>query len=947
MNLFLSFPARRFGARSFVVKFLLQAFLVSACVSGAAWAQGGPVTEGQRVALLASADGSPAPTFQWRKNGTPIAGATGATLEFPTVTLGDAGNYDVVATNSIGSTASPVELLVVEPKMVNVAPVFTVQPVPSQSANEGSTVTFKVEASGVPAPTYRWLKNGVVMAGATSSTLTMISVTASDVAVYAAVAENSAGSITSSAGLLSVVPRSEAPVFTTQPVASQAVNAGTSVTLSVAASGIPAPTFKWLKNGVVMVSQVSSSLTLVNTTLSDTGVYSVVAENIAGVVTSNTAIVKILIPPPSNVAPSFTLQPVSNQSVKTGETVTFTISAAGTPVPSVKWLKNGSVIAGQTSSTLTLTNVTTADSAVYAAVAENTAGSATSSSATLTVLPPPPPNVAPSFTLQPIKNQSVKTGATATFTVVASGSPAPTFKWLKNGSVIAGQTSSTLTLFKVTSADSATYAAVAENLAGTVTSTSSFLKVLASSVAPSLKSQPASQTVAVGSNATFAVEVEGSPIPSVQWYRDGSVILGAIGPTLVVDLVAVSDADAVFTAVASNTEGSVTSNGAVLSVASAPGGSNGGSVSRLGGTVISSGPYNDQATFAGMMAFDGNVSTFFASAQHEDVAFVGRDFGRPKIVHRIRYVPRIGFSGRMKGGEFRGANRPDLSDAVTLHTIPFNPPDRKWQEVGLDVAVAAYRYVFFTTSHANNGNVAELEFYGTDASAAIPAVAEMPRIVSQPKDQTIVEGGSVTLTVGTHRYQWFKDGEPIDGATNATYQIPTALGLDAGSYHVVVTNEAGATVSRMTAVSVTNVATETALTGKVISSAAYADNADFAGNSAFDGNGATFFASHFEAPLAFVGQDLGSARTVTRIRYLPRDEFTARMTGGRFCGANSPDLSDAVTLHTIAKNPSQGVWQDVALENAAAFRYVFFTTNHVGNGNVAEIEFFGLPLPKP
>jgi hypothetical protein len=88
-----------------------------------------------------------------------------------------------------------------------------------------------------------------------------------------------------------------------------------------------------------------------------------------------------------NTAPVFTVQPGS-QSVVAGATVTLTATATGTPAPVYQWHKNGVSIQGATSSTLTLPNVSAADSATYTVVATNVAGNATSLAATLTVNSP-------------------------------------------------------------------------------------------------------------------------------------------------------------------------------------------------------------------------------------------------------------------------------------------------------------------------------------------------------------------------------------------------------------------------------------------------------------------------------------------------------------------------------------------------------------------------------
>ena len=66
---------------------------------------------GNAVTFTCSATGTPAPTYQWRLDGTNLSGATAATLLLPSVTLGQAGSYSVVVTNIAGSTNSSSALL--------------------------------------------------------------------------------------------------------------------------------------------------------------------------------------------------------------------------------------------------------------------------------------------------------------------------------------------------------------------------------------------------------------------------------------------------------------------------------------------------------------------------------------------------------------------------------------------------------------------------------------------------------------------------------------------------------------------------------------------------------------------------------------------------------------------------------------------------------------------
>jgi len=72
-------------------------------------------TVGDSVTFRVTALGSPAPTYQWRRNGVAIEGATSATYTIDHVTTANAGDYDVVATNSIDSVTSNAATLTVNP----------------------------------------------------------------------------------------------------------------------------------------------------------------------------------------------------------------------------------------------------------------------------------------------------------------------------------------------------------------------------------------------------------------------------------------------------------------------------------------------------------------------------------------------------------------------------------------------------------------------------------------------------------------------------------------------------------------------------------------------------------------------------------------------------------------------------------------------------------------
>jgi len=115
----------------------------------------------------------------------------------------------------------------------------------------------------------------------------------------------------------------------------------------------------------------------------------------------------------------------------------------------------------------------------YDVVVSNLVASATSAPASLTIVAPP------IITTQPV-DQTVQcqSGATATFSVVATGDAPLTYKWYYNGATpLNDETNATLTLVNLTIANSGPYKVVVTNPAGSTTSVDAILSVV-DTVAP-------------------------------------------------------------------------------------------------------------------------------------------------------------------------------------------------------------------------------------------------------------------------------------------------------------------------------------------------------------------------------------------------------------------------------------------------------------------------------
>jgi hypothetical protein len=176
---------------------------------------------------------------------------------------------------------------------------------------------------------------------------------------------------------------------------------------------------------------------------------------------------------------------------------------------------------------------------------------------------------APEITTQPT-SQSVSAGETATLSVIATGTAPLAFQWQRSGTAISGATAASYTTAPTTTTDNgATFKVTVTNSAGSVTSNAVTLAVNASAVAPSITTQPTSQSVAVGQSATFSVVAAGSAPLTYQWLKNGSVIAAATASSYATPPAASTDSGAAFNVTVTNSVGAITSGAATLTVTAA------------------------------------------------------------------------------------------------------------------------------------------------------------------------------------------------------------------------------------------------------------------------------------------------------------------------------------------------------------------------------------------
>lgn len=249
------------------------------------------VDDGQGAGFSVVAEGDAPLQYQWRRDGTDIAGATSNNYSF-VAAYGDTGaKLSVQVRNGAGAVTSREALLTVLP----VLPVIAAQP-QSASVLAGDSATFFVTFQGGTSPVQlQWQRGGADIAGANDASLTLAAVgVADDGASLRVVARNPAGSVTSAAATLRVVTAVQAPAIATAPQ-DQSVAAGQSATFTVVASGTAPLSYQWRRDGVPIAGAIAAAFTLANVAVGDSGTQlSVQVSNAAGTVLSASATLTVL-----------------------------------------------------------------------------------------------------------------------------------------------------------------------------------------------------------------------------------------------------------------------------------------------------------------------------------------------------------------------------------------------------------------------------------------------------------------------------------------------------------------------------------------------------------------------------------------------------------------------------------------------------------------------------
>jgi subtilisin-like proprotein convertase family protein len=766
------------------------------------------VRAGETASFNVIATGTPEFTYQWSREGTPIAGATGETYTKTNAALTDAGTHSVVLGNITG-TANVTTALGV----VTTAPT-------TATAILSTSKTLTVNAAG-PGLTYTWKRAGIDLVnnakfnGVSTNSLTIANIAVADDSSTAGPYEcfvSTNGSVSRGAGptLLTVLLP---PQVSTAPL-SQVILQGNPLNLSVDLIDTTGVTYQWRKGTVNINGATTNGFSKSAVVLGDAGAYTVTMTNSVGP-TSATASVAVVSRAPATAAVVQGSPIVLNASAS-GSNLTYQWRRNGIP------LSDGGSISGSSTSQLTITGSTPSDMAEYDVVVSMPGATPLSAGPTvLTVLTTPVVSSAPASTV-------VLTGSPASFTVIPTQTQNMSYQWRKGTVNIVGATEASFVKSGTTLADAGTYTVTLSNPAGSTTANANLGVIQAS--------PPTADVVKNGSIVLTCVAA--GPGLTYEWRRNGSPLFNdghfSGVTTRQLTIVNVTDAD-----------GGAPGYECFVSVTGSPTTGAGATVVNvLGAPTVAAAP-DSQIFYQGEP-----ISLTVEPTNPLGISYVWKKGTTPIIgATAATYtkanalltdagsysVTMTNLAGTISSSANVGVVQRAPSDVPTViggtASITINAAGSglvyQWYRGGAplsnggNIAGVTTRTLTITgvtqadTSSGGGDYECYVQITGSDAVSAGPTnlrVLSTPAVsgglgsVNAPQNQVLWVGENLTIAVVPEdpfgiTYQWKKGSTNIPGATASTYQKNNVSLTDAGIYSVTLTNLAGSlTVAAQVAV---------------------------------------------------------------------------------------------------------------------------------------------------
>lgn len=467
------------------------------------------VTNNTTATLTVVANGHGTLTYQWFFNGAPINGANSSSLVLTNFSPAQEGFYSVLVSNVFGidqSREAYVKWLL--------APVITRQPVANQVVTAGSNIVLSIEFNASQPYAVRWQNPNLAVPGydfnRNSAVMVLENAHVGLGGVYRATITNELRTNGLSSGL--------AFVTVVEPPRSAQVLQGSNVVLTARYGG-QSQTFQWMRSGTNISGATTASLTLPSVQPEHGGEYVLVVRSGSA---SNLYPVQVTVQT-AGVAPVVTESPTNRVVITNGYTL-MVAAATGTEPLAFYWYHNGTNwLTNATSSLLTLTNLTLAQSGTYQMVASNAYGMATSAVATLVVAEPPGLVFAQT-------NRYIRRGTSFALTPTVSGAGPLAYQWFKaTGEAVAGAESVQLAFEDAQPEINGGYYVVASNAVGVTTSAVVQVWVLDP---PVITQSPSSINATAGQSVTLVAVASGSEPLAYQWFFNNSPFPGGTGPTL-------------------------------------------------------------------------------------------------------------------------------------------------------------------------------------------------------------------------------------------------------------------------------------------------------------------------------------------------------------------------------------------------------------------------------
>ncbi len=427
-------------------------------------------------------------------------------------------------------------------------------------------------------------------------------------------------------------------------------------------------------------------------------------------------------------------------------------------------------------------------------------------------------NSAPTIVLQP-QSQTVLLGSNALFTVVANGTPSPTYQWRYNGANLSGATSDMYTRTNAQVSHNGSYSVVVSNSLGVVTSAVATLTVSTNGMPPGILTQPQSLSVEVGQNANFTVTANGTAPLKYQWRFGGANISGATTNSYTRSNAQLSDAGN-YDVVVTNAAGSITSAVATLTVTipCPPAGLLNASFegSNSGGVATNWTGYQRTPNPTTVWTIQTASPPGGAGAQYQQIANTSSTGGGGVRQNITSCTVGATYS---VAGWFRGNSTNSTVTVKVSPTVSTNwstatnlypaqtVSGSTWTTFsGTIVATSTSMTLWLDGRTGSTGQNNTACFDAVVVTCEEMPAGQPPTITLQPSAQNVCASANASFTVaatgtGTLTYQWqtnsvnISNGSHYSGCTATTLWVTNISSSDAVNYRCVVTDQNGSTTS--------------------------------------------------------------------------------------------------------------------------------------------------------